>query len=47
MITTKRFFKSQETKEIMRSIIELLEFLGENVTEFKEAFLKTYGEELK
>ena len=47
MTIAEQVRNSQNTKEMTRRAIQLLECLGEDVTEFKEAFLKIYGEELK
>ena len=47
MTISEQIRNNQDTKEMTRRAILLLEYLGEDVTEFKEAFLKIYGEELK
>ena len=47
MTISEQIRNNQDTKEMTRRAIKLLECLGEDVTEFKEAFLKNYGEELK
>ena len=47
MTISEQIRNNQDTKEMTRKAIQLLECLGEDVTEFKEAFLKIYGEELK
>lgn len=47
MTIAEQVRKNQDTKEMTRRAIQLLECLGEDVTEFKEVFSKIYGEELK
>lgn len=47
MTISEQIRNNQDTKEMTRRAIQLLECLGEDVTEFKEEFLKIYGEELK
>ena len=47
MTISEQIRNNQDTKEMTRRAIQLLECLGEDVTEFKEAFSKMYGEELK
>ena len=47
MTISEQIRNNQDTKEMTRRAIQLLECLGEDVTEFKEAFSKIYGEELK
>lgn len=47
MTIAEQVRKNQDTKEMTRRAIQLLECLGEDVTEFKEVFSRIYGEELK
>ena len=47
MTIAEQVRNSQHTKEMTRRAIQMLEFLGEDVTELKNEFLAIYGEELK
>ena len=44
MTISEQIRNNQDTKEMTRRAIQILECLGEDVTEFKEAFSKIYGE---
>ena len=44
MTIAEQIRNNQDTKEMTRKAIKLLECLGEDVAEFKEKFLKIYGE---
>ena len=47
MTIAEQVRNSQNTKEMTRRAIQMLEFLGEDVTELKNEFSAIYGEELK
>lgn len=47
MTIVEQVRKNQNTKEMTRKAIQLLECLGEDVTELKNEFLEIYKEELK
>ena len=47
MTISEQIRNNQDTKEMTRRVIQMLEFLGEDVTELKNEFSAIYGEELK
>lgn len=47
MTISEQIRNNQDTKEMTRRAIQMLEFLGEDVTELKNEFSAIYGEELK
>ena len=47
MTIVEQVRKDQNIKEMTRKAIQLLECLGEDVTELKNEFLEIYKEELK
>ena len=47
MTISEQIRNNQDTKEMTRRAIQMLEFLGEDVTELKNEFSTIYGEELK
>ena len=44
MTVAEQVRKNQDTKEMTRRAIQMLEFLGEDVTELKNEFSETYKE---
>lgn len=46
MKVAEQIRNAQDQKEMTRRAVKMLEALGEDVTWFKEEFLKMYGEEL-